>query len=172
MKTIPHSHIRLSAAVALLILIASNNNAGAQQFYDHGRRWGGQNTAVPDDYYRQAERVEGPITRSTPPFGYYAAPRPKVLYRVNWNEVNSQYQYNGSYDGLPRQPSRQRTRPQPDAYGQTSAHLNVYYPGSNAARALPGDSVYSTDLNGSLHVPHAPISQTNQTVTGKLIIPN
>jgi hypothetical protein len=172
MKTISHTQFRLSAAAALLILIASNNHAGAQQFYDQGRQSSG-NTAVPDDYYRQAMRVEGPITRSTPPFGYYAAPRPKVVYRVNWNDVRSVDMYNGSYNGLPRDPNRSRTRPRPqqDASGSTSAHLNVYYPGSNAARALPGNSYDSADLSGSLHVPHAPITETNQTVSGKLIIP-
>lgn len=171
MKTISHTQFRLSAAAALLILIALDNHAGAQQFYDHGRQSSTvRNGAVPEDYYRQAMRVEGPITRSTPPFGYYAAPRPKELYRMYWNDS---YSNNASLNGLSRELNRQRTRqrPQLDAYGHTMAHLNgTGVPENAAARALPADTVYryeSTDLKGTLHVP---LNETRQTVSAKRII--
>src|SRR5262249_35266499 len=153
------------------ILIALDNHAGAQQFYDHGRQWkhGGmiRNGMAPDDYYRHSMRVEGPITRSTPPFGYYAAPRPKELYRVYWNDANPNY---ASRYGLSRERNRPRTgqRTQLDADGRTSAHLNgMGSPESAAARAMPADTVFkyeSTGVQGSLHVP---LTQASQTVSAK-----
>jgi hypothetical protein len=174
MKTIPHTQFRLSAAAALLILIALDNPASAQQFYNEGRRSNAmQNASMPDDYYRQAMRVEGPITRSTPPFGYYAAPRPKEVYRVNWNDPA--YQYNLSRNGLPRDPNRQRSRqrPQVDAYGNVMAQLNATGdPQMATARALPPGTVYryQSDLQGTLRVPVS--AESRQNVSAKLYRPN
>jgi hypothetical protein len=173
MKTISHTQLRLSAAAALLIMIALDNQAGAQQFYNEGRQSSTiGNRSVPEDYYRQAMRVEGPITRSTPPMGYYAAPRPKEVYRVNWNDPA--YQYNLSRNGLPRDPNRQRTRPRPqvDAYGNTSAHLyGMGSPENATARALPPGTLYryESDLQGSLRVP---VNQTRESVSAKLYRPS
>jgi hypothetical protein len=76
----------LPATIWVILLAQSVPAAQAQHFYDHDRQWkhGGVTSAgtVPEDYIRPVDD-SGPISRSTPPFGYSVRPKASHYTQAN-----------------------------------------------------------------------------------------